>query len=75
MPSTIATLSQSISVDEVADVVLTSIEQDAESGLYVREVRIFGVAAGAANAPLVFTLRLSSSERGPLEVTTPQLQL
>jgi hypothetical protein len=72
----IETLSQSVRVDDVADVVMTTIEQDGDSGNYVREFRIFGQAASEGGTlPLIYTLRVESLTEAALQVTTPTLQV
>lgn len=70
--SIISTLAQTVGVDGVGDIVVTTIEQDPDSGDYVREIRIFGLPTVAgANKPLVLTLRLRDSDRAAIAITVP----
>ncbi|RZN24763.1 hypothetical protein [Bradyrhizobium sp. Leo121] len=66
----IATLTQTLEVSDVGDIVITTIEQDADAGDYVREIRVFGTAT-TGKAPSLVTLRLRSTTRQSLEVTAP----
>ena len=66
----IETVSQSVTVSEVGDVVVTDIQQD--GGVYVREVRVFGIPkTEGGNVPLVFVLRVEGETRNTIEFTAP----
>jgi hypothetical protein len=61
-------------VDDVSDIVVTTIEQEEEGGQYVREIRIFGTPSEAGQqAPQEFVLRLKADEQEPLNITVPSL--
>lgn len=70
----ITPLAATVRVDEVGDVVITPIAQEEETGLYVREVRVFDtLLEGQATAPLVYTLRLVADDPLKIAMTTPAL--
>ena len=72
MATTVKTTYQNLYIDEVSDVVISSIEVDAQNGGYVRKISIFGSAGIAPNAP-VMEIRINSDTADDLEVTTPNL--
>ena len=55
---TVTTLNQTVLIANVEDVAVTDAELDAETGDFVREIRIIG----AGNLP-VFTLRIAADNR------------
>lgn len=74
----ISIVSQFLLVEGATDVVLTNPEQEAGTGNWVRELRVFGprpegVDSGAG--PLILTVRLVADIRSDIEITTPQLQV
>lgn len=69
--SIIATVQQTIEVNDVVDVISTEIVSDDDG--YVRELRIMGTAEGDANAPLTLVVRLKSPIKSNLDLTTPEL--
>ncbi len=62
----ITTVNQTIKITEVADVLVTEVEQD--GGEYLRDIRIL-----AADDAVVFTLRLSGDAADKIKFTTPEL--
>jgi hypothetical protein len=65
--------SQSVEVTDVADVVVTTIEQDPDAGDYVRDIRIFGAAVSEGGSqPLLLQVRIRASARDPLQIISPQ---
>lgn len=69
---------QTIEVNDVTDVIVTEITQEAEGeeGLYVREIRVYGTPPQEnQQAPLEFTLRLKSVEKGAIQITTPASEM
>lgn len=70
---TTSTLSVSVDIDGVTSLVISDLVQDLVTGLYVRELRVFGTpAAGSEIKPLVYSLRLNATARESLTVTSPQ---
>jgi hypothetical protein len=73
----ITTLTQTVSISPVADIVTTEVELDTDSGLYVREIRVFCLKPGGTEDPevetqqLVFTLRLESVEPANIAMSVP----
>jgi hypothetical protein len=65
----ITTLSQTIEVTDVQDVVVTDAETDTETGDFVREIRILG-----ADQVPIFTLRIAADDREKINVTAPEQQ-
>ena len=65
----ITTLSQTIEVTGVEDVVVTDAEIDPETGDHVREIRILG-----ADQVPVFILRIAADDREKINVTAPEQQ-
>ena len=65
----ITTLSQTIEVAGVEDVVVTDAEIDTETGDHVREIRILG-----ADQVPVFILRIAADDREKINVTAPEQQ-
>jgi hypothetical protein len=63
---TISTIAHTIKVTEVADVLVTEVEQD--GGEFLRDIRIL-----AADEAVVFTLRLSADAADKIKFTTPEL--
>jgi len=71
----ISRLQETVLVTEVTDVVVTPIVQDENSGLYLREIRVFGTPAETdANPPQVFVLRMESADPVQLAITLPVLE-
>lgn len=68
----ITTTQQSIAVTGVTDVTLTAAEQDADSGDWIREIRVSGSPVTEGGAPLVFTLRLVSEQKAQIDLTAPE---
>lgn len=69
----ITTTTQTVLVDAVTSITVTDVQQDTDSGLFIREVRVFGtplVAGGAA--PQVFVLRLGAVQRSSVAIATPE---
>ena len=65
----ITTLSQTIEVTGVEDIIVTDAETDTETGAFVREIRILG----ADQVPM-FTLRIAADDREKINVTAPEQQ-
>lgn len=63
---TISTIATTVKVTEVADVLVTEVEQD--GGEYLRDIRIIG-----PDEAVVFTLRLSADAADKIKFTTPEL--
>lgn len=63
---TISTIATTVKVTEVADVLVTEVEQD--GGEFLRDIRIL-----AADEAVVFTLRLSADTADKIKFTTPEL--
>lgn len=70
MASEIRTLTQSIAVSDVGDVVVTPIIQ--EGAIFVREIRIFGAAGSEGSVP-VFIMRISGASADAVNLKTPEL--
>ena len=71
--SNITTLSQTIVVDQVADVVVSQIVDDGSgTGTFVRAISVFGAPNGISGPP-VFMLQIKSTTAANLDVTTPVL--
>jgi hypothetical protein len=66
-----------LDINDIRDVVVTPIEFDESTGLYVREFRFFGTTADptATTMPQVLVVRSTAATRAALEVTTPALQV
>ncbi len=71
MATTVKTTRQDILIDEVSDVVISDIVEDAENGGYVRRISIYGSAG--TDAPPVMDIRVNSDTSENLEITTPTL--
>jgi hypothetical protein len=72
MAITITTLAQTVQLDDIGDIVVTTTEQDPDVGDYVREMRIFGEPlTEGGTAPLIYTLRLRATMRQKLDITAP----
>jgi hypothetical protein len=73
----IVTLVQTIAISPVDDIITTPVELDTDSGLYVREIRVFCLKPGGTDDPdtetqqLVFTLRLESVEPNSIAMSVP----
>ena len=63
---TISTIATTVKVTEVADVLVTEVEQD--GGEFLRDIRILD-----ADDAVVFTLRLSADTADKIKFTTPEL--
>lgn len=73
--SLITALEQKIEINDIQDVVVTSIEQDAD-GDYVREFRFFGTpTTETANSVQTLAVRIKSATKANLEITTPPLAM
>jgi hypothetical protein len=69
----IVTTRQSVTLDGVADIVVTAIEHDDVKGDYFRDVTFFGEPGeGESTAPTVMTIRIRASAADPLKITVPQ---
>lgn len=70
----IKTLSQTIGIDEVTDVVVTEIELSVDG--YVREIRVIGPSPEGSEGPgpVIFVLRLTGASREAIEVSAPASQ-
>jgi hypothetical protein len=75
MAAEIKMTQQTLEISGVTDVVVTAIEQDADAGDYVRDIRIIGepVSEGAAG-PLLLQIRIRALTREELELTAPTQQ-
>jgi hypothetical protein len=75
----ILTTQQTLTVGDVASVVVTPLVRDEDSGLFVRELRIFAGDDGqtspldppSGSAPIAITLRLTSPNRAALHIAVP----
>jgi hypothetical protein len=70
MTVSIAITQQHIEVDETSDVVVTEIEQDTETGDYVRDIRVYGLDADGASI-LVVQVKVRSNVHENIELTAP----
>lgn len=72
----ISTTEQKIEINDIKDVVVTTVEQDTD-GDWVREIRFFGTPAEGLSADSVQTLvvRIKSATKANLEITTPALAM
>jgi hypothetical protein len=69
----IVTTRQSVTLDGVADIAVTSIEHDDVEGGYFRDITFFGEPGeGESTAPTVMTIRIRASTADPLKITVPQ---
>jgi hypothetical protein len=73
----IVTRAQTIEINDVTNVTVTTIEQETgEEGLFVRELRIYGTPpAENQQAPLEFTLTLKGVDRQSLQITVPTSEM
>ena len=69
--STIETIAQKIEISGVGDIVVTPVEQDMDLGDFVREIRFYATTSTAGLE--IFVLRLRSSNRDTLAITTPTI--
>jgi hypothetical protein len=69
----IRVISQTLGVDQVARVETTTPEQDPDSGLYIREVRVYQQTVVSGVATLVLTVRISGPTAEGVRLTTPEL--
>ena len=67
----ISTIIQSTAVDGIASIVVTDTALDADSGKYVREVRVYGPNDNSGNPVLQFTLRLIGDTHDLINFTAP----
>lgn len=70
--STIAQLSQKLSVDGVKDIEVTNIVDDGAGG-WVRAVRFYGTPAAGTTKVLVLEVLLHSAVKSELAITTPEI--
>ena len=71
----ISRLNETVLVTEVVDVVVTPVVQNENTGLFLREVRLFGTPSeGELTPPLVFTLRMEAADPVQLNITLPVLE-
>lgn len=70
--STIAQLSQKLSVDGVKDIEVTNIVDDGAGG-WVRSVRFYGTPATGTTKVLVLEVLLHSAVKSELAITTPEI--
>jgi hypothetical protein len=71
--SNLIPLAQTLIVDQVADVVVSSIVDDGSgTGTYVRAISVFGAPNGT-NGPAVFVLQIKSTTAANLDISTPTL--
>lgn len=68
--TTLKLVSQTVEIDSVTHVEVTTIQQDVDVGDYVREIRLFGTPAGV-DAKLVLTVKIRSPDQAPLQITVP----
>jgi voltage-gated potassium channel Kch len=68
----IETRAQTLFVDGITSVSITDIQQDDDSGLYIREVRIFGTPTVGGPAPQVLVLRLGAVQRTSIAIVSPE---
>lgn len=69
----IAITGQTLLIDGVTDIVVTTAEQDADTE-WVREIRVFGEPLiEGGTKPVVVTLRLKSPVKEDINVTSPPL--
>lgn len=73
MTSSVHQFNQVTVISEVTDVVVTDAVDDGTStGTWIRSIRIFGTPTGDGLPP-VFELRVKSTTKSNLDVTTPIL--
>jgi len=71
--SNILALAQTIVVDQVADVTVSSIVDDGTgTGTSIRAISVFGAPNGT-NGPPVFVLQIKSTTAANLDISTPTL--
>lgn len=66
--SVATTLHQTIEITDVADIVVTEVVD--EGGIWTRAIRIFGAPAGVEGPPIL-EIRVKSSVKANIEITTP----
>ena len=72
MSSTLAVLSQHLSLTNVRSIVVTEIVTTEEG--FTRAVRFFGEPVASGAPRLILDVTLSASDKASLEVSTPVLQ-
>lgn len=69
----IATIAQTIEMNDVSDVVVTPIQHDDVMGDNFREIRIMGTPPdGDTVIPVNLVVRIRASDTEPLKVTVPE---
>lgn len=71
MANEITVTSQAMKVEDVEQVIITDKVEDEENQIWVREVRVFGVAPVGQARPLIFTLRLEAAEEQFIDLQAP----
>jgi hypothetical protein len=69
----IVTTAHNFEITDVTQIVVTSIEQDTETGMYTRDIRILGGAGSVTDAqePLIIQLRVRALHKEDLEMVAP----
>lgn len=66
---------QDLEITDIADIVVTAVMPDAESGGYVRIIRIFGPAVSeGTDLVLISELTLRSAQDTPIKITAPEAE-
>lgn len=69
-------LSQTLELNDVTDISVTSISADAERGDYYRDLVFFGTpASGVETTPTNLVLRIRSEDATMLRVTVPESEM
>ncbi len=72
MPTTTTLRSQSLELNPITDIEVTTIVDDGDGG-YVRAIKFFGEGAAADQKPLVLEVRVRASAQVNLKITTPEI--
>jgi hypothetical protein len=68
----IVTTQQSVTIDGVADVAVTTIAHDDVKGDYYRVITLFGIPGeGETTSPTVLTVRIRAATADPLKISVP----
>ncbi len=72
MPTTTTLRSQSLELNPITDIEVTTIVDDGDGG-YVRAIKFFGEGATEDQKPLVLEVRVRASAQVNLKITTPEI--